>query len=69
MPKKVKAPKALPPCRHPRLHFEAGGYHVVCSGCGHTWNSVGHCPARFIIDPMARAQGLTEFDVRSDPTK
>src|SRR5258706_11487810 len=61
--------KTEPPCRHSDLHFETGGLHVVCSNCGYAWNAVGHHPARSVVDPMARAQGLTEFDTRHQPNQ
>jgi len=61
--------KIEPQCKHHRLHFEAGGYHVVCTDCKYTWSAVGHCPLRLITDPTARAQNLTEQDRRLDPNK
>lgn len=56
-----------PPCKHPVLHFEAGGLYLVCKGCKYTWAAVAHCPLRIMQDVMARSQGLSELDQRVDP--
>jgi hypothetical protein len=57
-----------PPCRHPELHFTRGGLYVVCSNkeCGDMWRAVLK-PAGIVVNPGARAQGLTEHDVRRKP--
>ena len=56
--------KPQPPCRHPHLHFEDGGLHVVCS-CGQTWQAVAK--NRLTPDFNARSWGLSQLDVRKDP--
>lgn len=58
---------ANPPCRHPHLHFEAGGLYIVCKDCKYVWAAVGNCSMRIVQDVMARGMGLTELDRRSDP--
>lgn len=68
--KPAVAPKkaaAKPPCRHPHLHFENGGLHIICGDCKRAWVAVLE-PYRIIQDVMARAQGLTDLDRRSDPS-
>lgn len=56
-----------PVCRHEGLHFETGGLHVVCNGCGQAWTAVMKHPLRNIFDPTLRALGLNEFDERHNP--
>ena len=63
--KKKEEPKA--PCKHYRLHFEDGGLHLVCSGCGYVWVAVGHDKLRCVHDIQARGMGLTNLDHRNDP--
>lgn len=54
-------------CRHLALHFESGGYNIVCNDCKYSWAAVGHCPLKLISDPTARAHGFTYLDERHDP--
>lgn len=63
----MKKADVKPPCRHEAIHFETGGLHIVCNGCGRAWTSVINHPLRNIFDPTARALGLTELDERHNP--
>lgn len=59
-------------CRHPTLHFDKGGMHVVCPSCKRRWGALDTKPERggessVMPDFSAMTDGLTEMDKRHDP--
>lgn len=61
-------PRSLSSCKHPVLFFSSGGYYVVCSACSSVW--IARDPAKDAPDPniAQRMIGLTDKDVRVDPS-
>jgi len=60
----MATPTPSPPCGHPKLAFERGGFYVKCASCGQLWRAV----APNGLTPLygARMWGLGARDVREE---